>query len=650
MLESGFDYVGERFADLQMLRYRLPYFERLSTRQKKYIYCLSKAALMGRDITTDQYGRYNIVIRKVLERVFVGYHGNRDSDDFSQMTLYLKRVWFSNGIYHHYGCEKFVPGFSEQWFRKAVWDTLKDMPSCKGEPFQFTLDDVCRVMFNPEVLPFRVNQTIGEDLVKTSACSFYENVSQEEATRFYDDMRAQAGSDECPSFGLNSRLVKKDGMLAEQKYTANGLYGSAIRNIVFWLGKARNFVENTRQDKVISLLVDYYQTGDLKTFDAYSIEWLKEQQGDVDFINGFIEVYGDPLGLKGTWEGLVEYKDAEATRRTQKIADNAQWFEDHSPVDDRFKKTRVKGVSAKAISAAMLGGEEYPSSAIGINLPNADWIRARHGSKSVTIGNLTSAYDHAAQGSGLNEEFVIDSHTRHLIVEYGNLCDELHTDLHECLGHGSGRLLPGVSSDALGTYGSTIEEARADLFALYYLADRKLLDLGLLKHEEAYKSGYYHYMMNGLLTQLARIKPGHKIEEAHMRNRALIARWCLDKGKDVVQLVKKNGKTYLYISDYGKLRQLFAALLAEIQRIKSEGDRDAARCLVEKYAVNVDLDLHEEVLARYEKLHLAPYKGFLNPRLIPVKDEQGNTVDIKLDYSESYEQQMLRYSSEYATL
>lgn len=650
MADSGFAYVGERFADLQMLRYRLPNFDSLSLKQKKYIFCLSKAALAGRDITTDQFGRFNLVIRKVLESVFTGYPGDRNTDDFRLLTVYLKRVWFSNGIYHHYGCEKFVPGFSEQWFRDAVSKTLNQIPLCAGASKQASLDDICRVMFCPDVLPLRVNQTDGDDLVMTSACNFYEGVNQEEAVKFYDNMRSQAKGDACPSFGLNSRLVKVAGRLIEQTYKSDGLYGAAIRNIISWLNKAKGYVENPLQAKVISLLVEYYQTGNLKLFDDYSIEWIKEQQGDVDFINGFIEVYGDPLGLKGSWEGLVEYKDAEATLRTQKIADNAQWFEDHSPVDARFRKPRVTGVSAKAICAAMLGGDEYPSSAIGINLPNADWIRARYGSKSVTISNLTAAYNYAAQGSGCNEEFVIDRHTCDLMSKYGPLCDELHTDLHECLGHGSGRLMPGVASEALGAYGSTIEEARADLFALYYLADRKLLDLGLLPNEEAFKSGYYHYMMNGLITQLARIKPGRRIEEAHMRNRALIARWCLDKGQGVVQLIKREGKTYVYISDYRKLRQLFGKLLAEIQRVKSEGDRSTARLLVEKYAVNIDTDLHKEVLARYEKLNIAPYKGFLNPRMIPVRNTDGNVVDIQLDYSESYEQQMLRYSSEYATL
>lgn len=650
METNTFAFAGERFADLQMLRYRLNGFERLSLQQKKYIYFLAKATLTGRDITTDQFGKYNLSIRKLLERIYVHYTGDRQSKDFLAMTVYLKRVWFSNGIYHHYGCEKFQPDFSETWLRRAVAETDFDALPNGYRSKQEMLDTLCPVIFDPDVLPKRVNQADGEDLVLTSACNYYEGVTQQEAEQYYREQREHAQGDELPSFGLNSKLVKKDGKLQEERYTAEGLYGQAIRKILYWLGKASEVAENDQQRRVIGLLMDYYRTGDLKRFDEYSIEWLRENEGDVDFINGFIEVYGDPLGLKGSWEGIVEYKDEVATQRTRKIADNAQWFEDHSPVDPRFRKAQVKGVSAKVICAAMLGGDEYPSSAIGINLPNADWIRARYGSKSVTIGNLTEAYNQAAQGSGMNEEFVIDEPTRQLIRQYGDLCDDLHTDLHECLGHGSGQLLPGTSPDALKAYGSTIEEARADLFGLYYLADDKLVELGLTPNKEAYKSQYYHYMMNGLMTQLVRIKPGHVIEEAHMRNRALIARWCYAHGDGVVEMVRRDGKTYVRINDYERLRQLFARLLAEIQRVKSEGDYEAARQLVEEYGIKVDADLHKEVLERYHQLHIAPYKGFLNPKMTAVTDADGEITDISLDYSESYEEQMLRYSKEYATL
>ena len=650
MENNTFAFAGERFADLQMLRYRLNGFEQLSLQQKKYIYYLAKATLTGRDITTDQFGKYNLPIRKLLENVYLHFPGDRECPDFLAMTVYLKRVWFSNGIYHHYGCEKFQPEFSESWLRKAVDDTPFESLPGNYRSKQEMMDVLCPVIFDPNVLPKRVNQADGEDLVKTSACNYYEGVTQQEAEQYYERLRQQTGGNEQPSFGLNSKLVKKGEKLVEERYTADGLYGEAIRKIVCWLDKAREVAENEQQRRVIALLTDYYRTGDLKLFDKYSIEWLRENEGDVDFINGFIEVYGDPLGLKGSWEGIVEYKDKVATERTRKIAGNAQWFEDHSPVDPRFRKAKVKGVSAKVICAAMLGGDEYPSSAIGINLPNADWIRARYGSKSVTIGNLTEAYNQAAKGSGMNEEFVIDEETRALIRKYGDLCDDLHTDLHECLGHGSGQLLPGTSPDALKAYGSTIEEARADLFGLYYLADDKLVELGLTPDKEAYKSQYYHYMMNGLMTQLVRIKPGHVIEEAHMRNRALIARWCYAHGDGTVEMVKRDGKTYVRINDYQRLRQLFAELLAEIQRVKSEGDYETARQLVEEYGIKVDADLHREVLERYRQLNIAPYKGFLNPKMIAVTDERGEITDIRLDYSESYEEQMLRYSKEYATL
>lgn len=649
-MEQTFKYSDEKFADLQLLRYRLPEFDKLTLEQKKYIYYLSKAALSGRDITTDQFGAYNLRIRKLLEAVYVGYKGDREHIEFQNIVIYLKRLWFSNGIYHHYGCEKFVPGFSSDYLRMVIDNTDKSLlPLKEGETVDSLCDDIFPVIFDQLILPKRVNKADKQDLVVTSACNYYENVTQDEVETFYNDMKDE--SDEAmPSYGLNSKLVKRDGKLVEYKWTESGLYGSAIKNIIYWLEKARNEAENEQQKKIISILVDYYRTGDLRTFDMFSIEWLKETSGLVDFINGFIEVYGDPLGLKASWEGFVSYKDMEATRRAQTISDNAQWFEDHSPVDPRFKKKEVKGVIANVVCAAMLGGDEYPSSAIGINLPNADWIRARYGSKSVTIGNLTEAYDKAAMGNGFNEEFVIDPMTLEHIRRYGNICDDLHTDLHECLGHGSGQLLPGVFPDALKAYGNTIEEARADLFGLYYIADEKLCELGLLDSSDAYKAHYYTYMMNGMLTQLTRIKPGHQIEEAHMRNRALIARWVYEHSDGVVQLVKKDGKTYLEITDYQALRSLFAVLLAEIQRIKSEGDYEAAKAMVEKYAINVDSELHTEILERYAALDIAPYKGFINPWMKPVYDDYGNITDIVLDYTESYEHQMMRYSSEYGSL
>ena len=651
MSDSSFAYTDERFADLQMLRYRLAGFSNLSLSQKKYVFFLSKATLVGRDITTDQFGEFNLLIRKTLEAVYTDEAVDRTTADFKGMEVYLKRVWFSNGIHHHYGCEKFVPEFSEAWFRKVVAALPRDVWERVGYTSADALLAVlCPVIFDPAVQPKRVNQAAGEDLVATSACNFYRGVSQQEAERFYAERRDPEAGDEQPSWGLNSKLVRCDGRPEEELYRTGGLYGAAIKQIVYWLKKAAEVAENDQQRKVIGLLVDYYETGDLRLFDQYSIEWLKEQEGMVDFINGFIEVYGDPLGLKGSWEGLVEYKDMEATRRTETISAHAQWFEDHSPVDPRFRKPQVKGVTAHVICAAMLGGDEYPASAIGINLPNADWIRARYGSKSVTIGNLTEAYNQAAHGNGFDDEFVIDEPTRTAVDRYGDVCDDLHTDLHECLGHGSGQLLPGVASDALKSYGSTIEEARADLFGLYYIADAELVRLGLVPDAKAYESQYYTYMMNGLMTQLVRIKPGHQIEEAHMRNRALIAHWCLEHGKNVVELVKRNGKTYVKINDYPALRTLFAQLLAEIQRIKSEGDYEAGKTLVERYAVKVDPVLHEEVLARYRKLNLAPYKGFINPWMKPVEDADGNIIDIELDYTEGYAHQMLRYSREYGLL
>lgn len=645
-----FSYTDESFADIQMLRYRTDVFANLSARQKQYVYYLSKAALSGRDITTDQCGQYNIIIRKTLETLLKA-KVDEGSADYDAMVVYLKRVWFSNGIYHHYGCEKFEPCFSEDWFRRAVQSACSGFARQQGYgSAKELLDTICPVIFNPALLPKRVNQADGEDLVLTSACNFYDGVTQKEAEEYYASQKDPGRGDCQPSWGLNAKLVKHGGVIQEQRYSTQGLYAPALRNIVFWLEKAREVAENDTQRESISILIQYYHTGDLHLFDDYNICWLSEQSGDVDFINGFIEVYGDPLGLKGTWEGLVEIRDKKATARTCLIAGNAQWFEDNSPVDPRFKKSHVTGVSAHVVQAAMLGGDEYPSTAIGINLPNADWIRAKHGSKSVTICNLTDAYNKASRGNGFNNEFVIDDTTRSSIEKYGDLCDDLHTDLHECLGHGSGKLLPGVSPDALKAYGSTIEEARADLFGLYYLADPKLVELGLVPDGEAFKSQYYHYLMNGLLTQYVRIKPGNQIEEAHMRNRAIIARWCLDHADGSVGLVRLEGKTYVKIYDYKKLRSLFGSLLSEIQRIKSEGDYKAARRMVETYGVKIDTALHAEILERYSKLNIAPYKGFINPWMKPVTDGNGNITDIELDYTESYTHQMLRYSDEYGLL
>ena len=649
-----FKYNDERFADIQMLRYQLPDFESLTARQKAYIYYLSEATLWGRDITFDQNGRYNLLIRKTLEAILCTYgkkteEGYDTSDIKPELIEYLKRVWFSNGIYHHYGCEKFKPGFTQEYFEQLV----RGIPADKlPMPADELLDTICPVIFNPDILPKRVNKASGEDLVKTSACNFYQDVTQQEAEEYYKTLKSQAGS-QPPSFGLNSTLVKKDGKLTEDVWRIGGKYGKTIEKIIENLTKAKQYAENDRQKKIISLLVDYYTTGDLHTFDEYSIEWLKETDGRIDFINGFIEVYGDPLGYKATWEGIVEYRDLEASKRTQTISNNAQWFEDHSPVDPRFRKPKVKGVVANAICAAMIGGEEYPSTAIGINLPNADWIRAEHGSKSITITNFTSAYNKAAKGNGFLEEFAIDADTVAMIRKYGDVCDDLHTDLHECLGHGSGQLLPGTDPDALKAYGNTIEEARADLFGLYYIADEKMVELGLTPDMEAYKSNYYTYIMNGMMTQTVRITLGNDIEEAHMRNRALIANWCyanqhLVSATDVIEKKKINGKTYIAINDYEALRKLFATLLAEIQRIKSEGDYDAAEKLVEQYAVKIDAKLHEEVLTRYRNLNIAPYKGFINPRMTPVYDADNNIADVTLDYTESLTTQMMRYSKDYS--
>lgn len=641
-----FNYSGERFADLQMLRYKLPGFELLTAQQKAYIYYLAEATLWGRDITFDQYGRYNLLIRKTLEELLGVIKAENDtSDDAKALTIYLKRVWFSNGIYHHYGCGKFKPEFSKAYFESKV----RQVPDQRlPMPAEKLLETIVPVMFDETVLPKRVNKTDGEDLVKTSACNFYQGVTQQEAEAFYAAKKQD--NDPCPpSYGLNSTLVKgEDGKLVEDVWHLGGKYGNTIARIIECLEKAKLYAENERQKHLITLLVDYYTTGDLRTFDAYSIEWLKELEGRVDFINGFIEVYGDPLGHKAGWEGIVEYKDMEACKRTQTISNNAQWFEDHSPVDSRFRKSTVKGVVANAICAAMIGGEEYPSTAIGINLPNAEWIRAQHGSKSVTITNFTSAYNKAAQGNGFLEEFACDADTVAMVRKYGDACDDLHTDLHECLGHGSGQMLPDTDPDALKAYGNTIEEARADLFGLYYIADAKMLELGLVPDMEAYKSNYYTYIMNGILTQNVRIKLGDNIEEAHMRNRALIANWCYKHSEGCMELKKRDGKTYLIIYDYPRLRQLFAQLLAEVQRIKSEGDYEAAKQLVEDYGVKINPELHAEVLERYKKLNIAPYKGFLNPRMTPVFDASGEITDVRLDFSETLEEQMLRYSRDYS--
>jgi len=647
---TDFNYRDERFADLQLLRYQLTGFENLTPKQKELVYYLSKATLYGRDITFDQFGKYNLRIRKMMEVVFTDRNVSHDTDEFRALEVYLKRIWFSNGIYHHYGSEKMMPGFSADYLRQQ----LQKVDACRlplrpGETLDGLCDELFPVMFDPQVLPKRVNKADGADLIQTSACHFYEGVSQAEAEAFYDQMKKHESTDTPPSFGLNSTLVKEDGEVREVVWSANGRYANAIRHIVYWLRKAAGVAENEQQRKVIELLISYYESGNLQTFNQYCIEWLREHDSAIDFINGFIEVYGDPLGLKGSWEGLVEYIDESATQRTRTISSNAQWFEDHSPVDPRFRKPVVKGVSANVICAAMLGGDEYPSTAIGINLPNADWIRAEYGSKSITISNITDAYNKAAHGNGFREEFVIDQAALDLINKYGDVCDNLHTDLHECLGHGSGRLLPGVDPDALKAYGNTIEEARADLFGLYYIADPKLVELGLTPDLDAFKSQYYTYMMNGLMTQLIRITPGNQIEEAHMRNRALIAHWCLENG-DAVRMVQRDGKTYVEIVDYDGLRQLFARLLAEVQRIKSEGDFEAARLLVERYAVQVDAALHQEVLERYRRLNLAPYKGFINPMMLPVYDQNGQMADVQLYYGESYAHQMLRYSTEYGTL
>lgn len=642
----------EQFADLQILRYRVPGFEDLSLKQKELVYYLTEAALQGRDILFDQNGKYNLTIRRMLEAVYTGYKGDKNTPDFKAMEVYLKRVWFSNGIHHHYGSEKFVPGFTPEFFRQAVQSVdAATLPLAEGQTVEQLCEEVFPVIFDPTVMPKRVNQAAGEDLVLTSACNYYDGVTQQEAEDFYNALKNP--QDETPvSYGLNSRLVKEDGKIQEKVWKVGGLYGQALEKIVYWLKKAEGVAETPEQKAVIAKLMEFYETGDLKTFDEYAIWWVKDLNSRIDFVNGFTESYGDPLGMKASWESLVNFKDLEATQRTELISGNAQWFEDHSPVDGQFKKEKVKGVSAKVITAAILAGDLYPATAIGINLPNANWIRSHHGSKSVTIGNITDAYNKAAHGNGFNEEFVYSDAELQLIDKYADVTDELHTDLHECLGHGSGKLLPGVDPDALKAYGSTIEEARADLFGLYYVADPKLVELGLTPSADAYKAQYYTYLMNGLMTQLVRIEPGNNVEEAHMRNRQLIARWVYEKGaaEKVVELVKKDGKTYVVINDYEKVRDLFGRLLAEIQRIKSTGDYAGAHDLVEAYAVKVDPALHAEVLERYKKLNLAPYKGFVNPKYEVVTDADGTITDVTVTYDEGYAEQMLRYSKDYSTL
>ena len=650
--EDAFDYTVEQFADLQLLRYKVHGFEELPLEQKKLVYYLSEAALQGRDILFDQNGKYNLIIRKMLETVYTDYQGDRNDANFKAMETYLKRVWFSNGIHHHYAADKFVPGFTPEFFKQALEsvDAAK-LPLAEGETLEALCNEVFPVIFDAKVMAKRVNQADGEDLVLTSASNYYDNVTQAEAEAFYGKMKNP--NDAMPvMFGMNSRLVKENGKVQEKVWKSGGLYGQAIDKIIYWLEKALTVAENDKQKAVIEKMIQFYKDGDLKTFDEYAILWVKDLDSRVDFVNGFTESYGDPLGMKASWESIVNFKDLVATKRTETISDNAQWFEDHSPVDKKFKKEEVKGVSAKVITGAIIAGDLYPATAIGINLPNSNWIRSVHGSKSVTIGNFTDAYNKAAHGNGFSDEFVYSEVEKGYLSNYGDLTGDLHTDLHECLGHGSGQLLPGVDPDALKAYGSTIEEARADLFGLYYLPDAKMRELGLTPHDDAYKAEYYSYMMNGLMTQLVRIELGNNVEEAHMRNRQLVAKWAFEKGAadKVTELVKKDGKTYVKVNDYEKLRELFGQLLNEIQRIKSEGDFEAARQMVETYAVKVDPELHKEVLARYEKLNLAPYKGFVNPVYTAETDSEGNITDVKISYEEGYAEQMLRYSKDYANL
>ncbi len=642
--DNKFNYVVDRFADIEVLRYKVPGFENLSTRQKGLIYYLTEAAIAGRDILWDQNGKYNLSIRQLIENVYTNFTGNKESRQYKALEKYLKLIWFGNGIHHHYSMDKFVPEFDETFLRYEV----TKLPESKQPS---NIDELCEVIFDPTIAAKRVNQAEGEDLITTSACNLYEGVTQQQVEDYYNALKDT--TDLTPiSYGLNTRVTMIDGKVTEQVYRLGGLYSDAIARIVDNLTKAREYTENEKQAAVIDKLISYYKSGDLAMFDDYSIEWVEDTNSQVDFINGFIESYGDPLGMTGAWESIVNFKNIEASQRTEAMSENAQWFEDHSPVDPRFRKEEVKGVTAKVITAAILAGDAYPATPIGINLPNANWIRAAHGSKSVTIENITQAYDEASQGSGFNEEFVIDDPTRQLMDKYLFITDNLHTDLHECLGHGSGRLLPGVDPDAFKAHGSTLEETRADLFALYYLADPKLLELGLLDNPEAYKAEYYKYILNGMMTQLMRIEPGKDVEEAHMRNRKLISEWAYEHGRseNVIEMVTIEGKTFIKINDYERLRELFGELLGEIQRIKSEGDYEAGRDLVEKYAVKVDSKLHNEVLERYSHLNIAPYKGFVNPVYTPVFDAEGNISDVKIDYSEDYVSQMLRYSRDYSPL
>lgn len=652
--DNGFDYVVDRFADLEILRYQVPGFESLTLKQKQLLYHLSEAALMGRDILFDQNCRYNLPIRRTLEAIYTSYKGDRQTPDFLALETYLKRVWFANGIHHHYAEDKFQPGFSAEFLQKAISQLDPALvPVRPGQSIEAFTEEICQVILDPTVLPKRTTQSGDQDLIQASANNYYgEGLTQKEVEDFYASQKSDPTDTAPISYGLNSRLVKENGQIQEKVWKVGGLYSPAIEAIVTELEKAIPFAENKTQKKTIETLIDYYRTGDLRTFDAYSILWVEDTASEVDFVNGFIETYGDPLGRKASWESTVNFINKEATKRTKTISDNAQWFEDHSPVDPRFKKEQVKGVSAKVITVTMLGGDCYPSTPIGINLPNADWIRRDHGSKSVTIENITEAYDKAAQGNGFKEEFVWSDEERQLIKRYGFITDNLHTDLHECLGHGSGKLLAGTDPDALKAYSSTIEEARADLFGLYYLADPKMVELGLVPDQEAYKAEYYKYMMNGLMTQLVRIAKGKDVEEAHMRNRQLIARWTYEHGQadKVVEIVRREGKSYVIINDYRRLRELFAQLLAEIQRIKSEGDFEAAKQLVENYGVKIDPRLHEEILERYKKLNLAPYKGFVNPVIRLEKNAQGEVTDVTLDYTEGYAAQMLRYSRDYSYL
>ena len=643
--DKNFNYHADNFADIEVLRYEVPGYQNLTPRQKEMLYYLSQAAQSGRDIIWDQNGKYNLAIRRMLEDVYTGYTGDRNSKDFKAFETYLKQVWFGNGIYHHYSNDKFTPGFSRGFLEAEI----AKLPASKQPSGK---EELLEVIFNPTLLPKKVNQDGTQDVVATSAGNLYEGVTQAEVEAYYAGKKK--ANDPTPiSYGLNARVVKENGEVKEQKYHLTGLYGPAIAQIIYWLDKAKNVAETEAQRAIITKLIDYYITGDLRLFDEYSILWASDTDSNIDFVNGFIENYNDPLGMTGSWESYVNFKNQKSSNRTQRISAAAQWFEDHSPVDSRFRKPEVKGVSAKVITAAMLGGDAFPSTAIGINLPNADWIRSQHGSKSVTIENITEAYDMASHGNGFNEEFVIDKPTAKLMEDYLYITDMLHTDLHECLGHGSGRLLPGVDPDALKENGSTLEEARADLFALYYLADPKLIEIGVIDNPEAYKAEYYKYMLNGLMTQLNRIEPGKDVEEAHMRNRQLIARYVLDRGmkdKGAVKLVKKGGKTYVQINDYKKMRGYIADLLAEVQRIKSEGDYEAGNKLIQKYAVKVDPKLHKEVLERYSKLHIPPYRGFVNPVYTPVYDKEGNITDVNISYTESYPEQMLRLSRDFTTL